>query len=317
MKKLTLASIILVLLLSPVMMAVADPYVQGDDLIETTFKGTVTDLDSGEPIEDVFVYGFDEEYNEWRSSITDQNGNYYLEFKQGGTFYIYADHDDYHQEEATETVEINTETIVDFELEPKVFDTRIFGVAKDSETGEPLSDVVVNLLEIVKEDENAWLQSVDQTITGEDGKYSFEIYTGNFSLEARKQGYDRIWIEPFHVESGEEYEMDFEMVAWNQGVKGRVTDETGQPMEGIVVSMDAQWFRSMVETDENGEYEIVVPWEGSYTLRAQEEGYRPFVSQVEIANDEMEEIDIEMVESQIPAPILQLVYLILSMLGGL
>lgn len=297
-------------------MAVGDPYVKDDDLIETIFEGVVTDLETGDPISKVHVYGFDENYNDWRSVQTDEDGYYYFEFIQGGTYFLYADHDDYYQGEKVETVERNSQNTVNFELEPRVYDTRIFGVITDSETGDPISEVVVNVWEHF-EDEDSWPQHVSQIVTGEDGKFSFEIYEGEFSLDARRDGYDRLGTDPFYLKSGEEYEINLEMDQWNQGVEGKVTDEEGEPMVGIVVSIEAKRYRLATETDENGDYVLNVPFEGTFTLSAQEDGYRPFVEEIEISEGDMEEVDIEMVESQLPAPILQLLYIILSLIGGI
>ncbi len=317
MKKAVLFVISMILVMSPLMLVSADEYTPGDDLVETIFEGVVTDQVTGDPVEKANIYGFDESYNEWRSDITDEEGRYYLEFRRGGTFYIIADHEDYSQEEKIVDSEINENNIVNFELEPKVYNTTIYGTVTDSETGEPLSDVFVSIGEVYYEEYGYSTYGIDYLITDVDGKYSFEVYKGNFSISAQKEEYSRYWSDPFFVDEGEEYQLDIELEPWDQGVFGKVTDEEGNPISDLVVTLENDWIRSNDVTDENGEYEIITPWAGEYTLKAHEDGYRPFVENIDIGEGEMEEVDIEMVESQLPSPILTIVYMIMSLLAGL
>ena len=317
MKKAVLFVLSMILVMSPLMLVSADEDTPGDDLVETVFEGVVTDLVAEKPIENVLISGFDESYSEWRSDITDEEGRYYLEFRRGGTFYIIADHEDYYQEEKIVDSEINENNIVNFELEPKIYNTTIYGTVTDSETGEPLSDVVVSLGEVYYDDSGHKTKWGEYLITDVDGKYSFEVFKGNFSISARKEEYYGYSSEDFFVDEGEEYQLDIELEPWDQGVFGKVTDEEGNPISDLVVTLENDWIRANDVTDENGEYEIITPWAGEYTLKAHEDGYRPYVENIDIGEGEMEEVDIEMVESQLPSPILTIVYMIMSLLAGL
>lgn len=317
MRKILFLSIAMVLMLSPVIIAFGNPYVKDDDLIETIFEGVVTDLDTGDPIPEVKVYAFDEGYDEWRSVYTNEDGYYYFEFRQGGTFYLFAEHPDYNQGEKTETVEMNSQTTVNFELEMIVYDTRIFGIVTDFETGEPIAEAMVNIWELWDEDGEVRWSIASQVITGSDGKYSCEVFQGNYSLDVGAEYYDRYIEESLFLESGEEYEHDVELHPWNQGVKGTITDEEGEPLENIGVSLSSDYFRIGTNTDENGDYELFVPKEGILSFSAQGDGYRPFVTDVEITDDEMEELDVEMVESYLPPTLLRAVYIILILISGI
>jgi hypothetical protein len=317
MKKLTILMLAMAILSSPAMMVSANDSTQGDDLLETVFKGTVTDITNGEPIEDVYVYGFDDGYNERKFDVTDENGHYYLEFKKGGTYFIFADHDDYHQGDATENVDVNEETVIDFELEPRVYNTRIFGIVTDSETGDPLDEAVVSLGFVVQTPMGWRINRINSTISDNDGSYSFDISEGNYSLDVYKEGYNSESTRPFFVESGENFEKNIELDKWSQGVFGIVTNRDGEPMADITVSLEGDRMRGNDVTDENGYYKIRVIKGGQFTLKAHEDGYRPYIMPLNIHEDEMKEVDISMVESHLPSPILRIVYLILSLLGGI
>lgn len=317
MKRVAIVIIMLMICVLPFTMVEADVDTPGDDLIETVFQGIVTDMETGDPIENAQMYGFDDGYNEWRYDTTDDEGRYYLEFMRGGTFYLYAEHEDYYQEEIIVESDINVKNDLDFELEPKVFNTTIYGTVTDSETGEPISDVVVVLYEVEYEGNGYSGYGIGYMVTSEEGTYSFEAYRGDFEVRANMEEYYTYWSEPFFVDEGERYQLDIEMYPWNTGVNGVVKDEQGNPMSDIVVTLENDWLRTNDVTDENGEYEIIIPRGGEFTLKAHEDGYRPYVETITIQDGEMEEVNIEMVESQLPSPVLKIIYIILSLLAGL
>lgn len=312
-------SLAMILLAAPVLYSLADDQTQGDDLIETVFKGIVTDIETGGPLKGVSIYGFDENYNEWKSDFTDEDGKYYLEFSRGGTYYIYAEHSEYYQVEIKEEVEINTETTLDINMEPKVFDTLIYGYITDYMTGEPIEGAVVALMEVVySSDGGGWTgESIEYYYTEEDGSYSFDAFQGNFSVWAGKQGYNDDYEDPFFVRGGSEYRVDISLIAWDEGVFGRVTDDDGDPVQGVYVSIHNDYTYDLSVTDEDGNYKIWVPAPGEFTLEVREDGYMPYVETIVIEEDEMLEHDIMIEESQLPLPILRLVYVILSLLGGI
>ena len=316
MKRTVVALALLICLLSTALVF-ADENTPGDDLIETTFYGIVVDSVTLEPIEGAYVFGFDDDFREYRGSVTNSKGEYYLEFHRGGHYNLYADHDLYEQGSADATVEMNDKTEMDFELIPKVFDTVIYGTVTDASTGDPLPEVMVNLYEYIEYDDGGYYQFISYQITGSDGNYSFETYEGVFRVYASKEGYDRIWKE-ITVGSGEKAHLDIALEQWARGIYGKVTDQDGNPMEGVAVALETD-NRNSIEftttTDENGDYEIRVPREGQYTLKAFEDGYRPYSEDVRIPPDEMVERDIEMTKARLPDPLLRILYAILALLG--
>ena len=315
--KSTVIALALLICLLPTALVFADENTPGDDLIETAFYGTVVDSVTLEPVEGAWVYGYDDDFREYRSSRTNSEGEYYLEFNRGGHYNLFADHDLYEQGSADATVEMNDKTEIDFELIPKVFDTVIYGAVTDASTGDPLPEVMVNLYEYIEYDDGGYYQFISYQITGIDGNYSFEAYEGEFVVYTSKEGYDAILYE-ITVGSGERYQLDIELVEWARGVFGKVTDQEGNPMAGVAVALETD-NRNSIEftttTDENGEYEIRVPRQGQYTLKAFEDGYRPYNEDVRIPPDEMVEHDIEMTKARLPDPLLRILYAILALLG--
>ncbi len=318
MNKLPCLLLALMFCLTSLTIVSGDNHTPGDDLIETSFSGTVTDSTTHEPVQSAYVYGFDDDFREYRSSVTDEEGQYYLEFNTGGHYSLYVDNEGYEQATANETVDINTNTIIDFELVPKVYDTRLFGIVSDDGTGEPLSDAFIRVWEIITYEDGESYSFVQTITTGADGKYSFDLYEGTFQLEVGKEGYDRYFSYYISLESGEQLEYNVELVQWARGVFGTVHDEDGDPFPGVTVSLESDNRNSnefTTTTDENGEYEIRVPRGGDYTLKAFIDGYRPYNEDIEVPQDSMVEQDIEMNRALLPDPLLRILYLILSLLG--
>jgi protocatechuate 3,4-dioxygenase beta subunit len=313
-------SLILALLfcMMPFLVVDADPNTPGDDLIETSFSGTVLDSETQRPVAQASVYGHDDDYRFMQATHTNEDGRYYLEFKDGGHYTLYVDHPDYEPASDEATVEINTDTEMDFSLVPKVYDTRLFGIVSDDGTGEPLSDAFIRVWEIITYEDGESYSFVQTTTTGADGKYSFNLYEGTFQIEVGKEGYDRYFSFYISLESGEQLEFNVELVQWARGVFGTVHDEDGDPFPGVTVSLESDNRNSnefTTTTDENGEYEIRVPRGGDYTLKAFMDGYRPYNEDIEVPQDSMVEQDIEMNKALLPDPLLRILYLILSLLG--
>jgi hypothetical protein len=203
-------------------------------------------------------------------------------------------------------------------LVPKVFDTSVYGIVTDSVTGAPLRDVYITLWEFVEWEDGWSYTRIADYQTKEDGKYSFEAFEGTFVLDAVIEGYDQYHSDVVELVSGDSLELNIELSQWTRGVTGIVYDENGDPMEGVAISLEGDGRRSgefTATTDENGFYEIRVPWGGQYTLKAFYDGYRPYNEDVQMPQDEMLEQDIDMKKALLPGPLLQIVYFILSLIG--
>jgi 5-hydroxyisourate hydrolase-like protein (transthyretin family) len=293
----------------PLATVAGDNNTPGDDLIETTFYGTVTDSVTGEPIEGAYVYSFDSDYRHSRGDMTDEDGDYYLEYNLGGDFYIYTDMQGYNNGQQLETVQINDKTEVDFKLDPIHYAHKIFGTVTDSKTGEPLTDVDI-FVYIIK---NGNYDTVVATITEDDGKYSIDVNDGTYEVDFFAEGYQAVGKEV--VVSSQDMQLDIAMEKFTQGVTGVVTYENGNPIEGIIVTLQSNMGYYSDETDEDGNYQIYVSDPGFYTLEAYASGHRPFSQDITIDEGEMQNIDIELQKAFLPDPFVRLIYRILSILG--
>jgi 5-hydroxyisourate hydrolase-like protein (transthyretin family) len=208
---------------------------------------------------------------------------------------------------------------MDLEMAPKVFDTGIYGIVTDSETGTPLAEVYISLYEFIDDQNGQGYQWVSDFQTKDDGTYSFEVYEGSFVVSAGKEGYDQYVSDTIVLVSGDSVELNIGLSEWTRGVTGTVYDENGDPLEGVAITLEGGNGRRAGEftatTDENGFYEIRVPWGGQYTLKAFYDGYRPYNEDVQVPQDDMLEQDIDMQKAILPGPLLQIVYFILSLIG--
>jgi 5-hydroxyisourate hydrolase-like protein (transthyretin family) len=295
----------------PLSTVTGDNNTPGDDLIETTFYGIVTNSETGAPIEGAYVYSFDSDYSHYQGDITDEEGNYYLEFNLGGDFYIYAEMQDYKSGQELQSVDVNDKTEVDFELDPILYTSKIYGTVTDSVSGEPLDGVAINVYSV---DDRGYMYNVKNSGTGSNGMYAIDIEDGTYAIEFFKNGYSAVIKEDIVVE-GEDLKLDIAMVKFTQGVTGVVTNENGNPMEGIGVSLQSNMGRYYDQTDEDGNYEIFVSEPGFYTLEAYASGHRPFSQDITIDEGEVQDIDIELQKAYLPDPIVRLIYRILSILG--
>lgn len=293
----------------PIATVAGDNNTPGDDLIETTFYGTVTDSVTGDPIEGAYVYSFDSDYSHYRGDTTDEDGSYYLEYNLGGDFYIYAEMLDYVTGQELQSVKVNDKTEVDFELDPIHYTSKIFGTVTDSVTGGPIENVNVNIY--ATDDRGYFSKGMS---TGIDGKYSLDVNDGTYTMEFWISGYDTV-VKDSVVVDGKDVQLDVTLEKFTQGVTGVVTDENGNPMEGIGVSLQSNMGYFYDETDEDGNYEIYVSDPGFYTLEAYASGHRPFSQDITIDEGKVQNIDIELQKAYLPDPFVRLIYRILSILG--
>ena len=311
MNKTILAILAILACFLPMATVAGDSHTPGDDLIETTFYGTVSDNETGDPIEGVWISGWDNNFINYQSDYTDKEGTYYLEFNIGGDFYLYAQKEDYDLSQVTESVMINDKTQVDFKLDPIHYSSKIFGTVTDSMTDDPLPDVQITIYNIMSDGSISYYHGFR---TGADGKYSFGVNDGTYALNFYTNGYDQYTQEKVVI-SGEDYQLDVKMDPFQQGIYGHVTNENGDPIEGIGVRLDNDYYVAYNVTDKEGNFKITIPEPGDYTVSAYASGHRPFSQKVTIGEGEMQQIDIQLEKAYLPDPIVRIIYVILSILG--
>jgi hypothetical protein len=181
--KMVIASMLLCFLL--VSSVTGDDQESGIDLRTSAFYGMVSDNDTGEPIINALIYSFDSDYQNYYKTITDENGYYYLEVDFGGVYYLYANKEDYDDQECIAWVEPGNQNEVNFNLDPKQFDHVIFGEVVDSDSNERLSDVHIILYSYVG-DVPRPLKEHD---TNSSGEFLFNLNDGRYTLSFEKKDY--------------------------------------------------------------------------------------------------------------------------------
>jgi hypothetical protein len=307
MNKAILAMIVAVAFFPSLTFAVGDSF--APDPLGGIIYGTVYDNSTGEPLSGADVYIFDDNYQSSKVVNTDENGIYTVNVLKGGNFYLYAEYPFYENSEVEYvSVNINEEVEQDFRLDPINYSSRIYGTVTDSETGDPL----YTWIEICEEGSNysVWLIS-----SPSDGYYSLDVNAGTYTIICSSENYYHFNSDPFVVDEGEEFEFNIEMEKINQGINGKVTDENGDPMVDIYVNLqnDNCWIYGT--TDDEGQYEIMAEYPGTYNLTVNADGHRPFLKEVTIEKDQMLEEDIQMEKAYLPDPILRFIYFILDLLG--
>ncbi|MCF7858877.1 MAG: carboxypeptidase regulatory-like domain-containing protein [Candidatus Cloacimonetes bacterium] len=148
----------------------------------TILRGHITDASTNEPIQaEIFIEGLDdtgeyrnpylsnEEFGAFYRLLT--TGNYYVTFSAYG-----------YESQTLEDVEISADypTIVDLELNPVVPNSLISGVVTDADTGDPIENAIVELLD----------HNIPATLTNEDGEYTISnIYDYTYDLLVYKNAY--------------------------------------------------------------------------------------------------------------------------------
>ena len=273
----------------------------------TQFQGTVTDAETGEPLDMAFIYCVHNVTNKPYRTTTDLDGYYILDLDTSGEYKLIASKDEYEPSSKYAQVHYSDIKTVNFELEPMDLNGTVYGTVYDSETEEPLEDARVRL-------ENIDTQEVHHLVTEKDGKYQKDVVPGNFSLRVTKNNYQRYDVELFEVSEGEKKKMDVPLEEIKNGIRGVVTDENGDPLELVeIVVQNNQVYINHI-TDQDGRYDIRIP-PGQYEISARKAPYRPYNEDVQIEKDEIKEHDIEMKRSPVLGFIERILMFIWNLLG--
>lgn len=269
-----------------------------------TVVGTVTDEDTGEPIEDARVtisyHGIT------RTDMTDANGKY--SFNNVPLCFCLKNISVYKDgyEDQSKDVGVNKLTVVDFELEPaeggsnKPNHGSITGTITDINNGEPIQGAKV-LLE--------YHDVLRTEVTGADGKYRFDDVPECFCLKNLTVTKDGYMTETAEVAVGGVTVVDFQLIfmelePFEGTVMGTVWDyHDRQPLEGARVELEYHGTIREVYTDANGEYRFdQVPECRCYkNVSVTLKGYLPETKQVSVSGETV--VDFELtIEEQEPGP---------------
>jgi outer membrane protein OmpA-like peptidoglycan-associated protein len=88
---------------------------------EQILKGTITDKESGDFLEDAKMSLFDEKYQLLKGNVTNKRGQYSFEVECGKTYYVRAEKRNYETKEGSISIEkVNGESYLSLELEKRI-----------------------------------------------------------------------------------------------------------------------------------------------------------------------------------------------------
>ncbi len=130
-------------------------------------------------------------------------------------------------------------------------------------------------------DESGWESVRGQVSTDTNGVFTAGgLEAGTYRLRAWAMGFASRLTEPFAVGDGESKDVGALRLVTGAGIAGRVTDDSGKPVEGAGVSVaDASakpvYLFSMFSTGSDGRYEVRGLELGTYSVRFEAKGYAP------------------------------------------
>lgn len=146
---------------------------------------------------------------------------------------------------------------------------------KVSRGSDPVSGFMIRVLEL-NEELNAPV-GVGKGQTGEDGTYEIALWKpGRYVVALLGSPESRAFLarKNITVEAGEKAEtVDFPLKS--ASVRGKVVDESGNPIAAADVFLRWSGMERWASTNEQGELEFPLEEEGSGDVRAEKEGYRP------------------------------------------
>jgi len=229
-----------------------------------TIAGTVTDAETGLPLEGVMVKAMpiDEETDghgggwwcHWMA-MTGEDGTYLIEEMEPGDYELTAMSSSYYAGE-TEVEVVDGETVTaDFALEALMFGS-LSGTVIDAETSLPLAGAFVRVavaepakkkMSLPAAGNRHWGGGCGQhyyVMTGEDGTYFIDnVIVDYYEARASLFGYNPADPVGFFVLEGETAVADFALEPLTYGaLEGYITDaDTGDPIEGAWVMLRRDW----------------------------------------------------------------------------
>jgi len=248
-----------------------DPY-------ECTIFGNIYDSETGEPIENTYIYldGYSDDGEGYYISEEPGEDAYYDFFIPPGEYELRAYGDGYGRGEETADIEDGEEVQLDFHLMPL---SSISGIVYDGETSEPLPDIYIRLYEDGYRYDTSW--------SNETGNYLHYMESGEYSLEIYgAEGYKDFEYD-FDISEDEHIVYDIYLEPDLTRLSGYVYNlSSGEPIDGAYVSADNwdTWDWDSTRTDENGYYELY-PGVGEVSIYVSEEGYKSEYDSVTMEED--------------------------------
>ncbi|MEF8874552.1 MAG: carboxypeptidase regulatory-like domain-containing protein [Candidatus Thermoplasmatota archaeon] len=238
-----------------------------------TLEGTVTDKDTGEPIQyaSVTPAGY------MLGAMTDEDGYYNIENISIGEHSVVASTSGYENATKNVTIEKDEVSTLDFQLEKaeEVEKATVKGTIREQISEEPIEGATVKI-------EN------ETTKSNSTGKYKIMVEPGEYTITYSKEGY-----RPFSTDETLEKGEIQTIKVWlenisNPIIKGTVEDQdSDEPIEGATVKISDK----TATTTADGEFEITLEEPGEYTVEISKDGYKSYSSEETFQEIKVYEID--------------------------
>ncbi len=254
----------------------------GDSSENSIACGYVKDVDTGDPIEDAFIYlrGRDNQWEFYENDTNTDSFGFYSMNVPSGRYRITVYADGYLSEESgPHEIDENETAWVNFSLSPRPPENSVIcGIITDEGTGSPINGVNISLL---------WQGGQDQfyrndTISDHTGFYYMNVAAGEIELEAEASGYFREYLDDVAIDEFETLWVNFSLSPRppeNSVICGIITDEgTGSPINNARVTFEwidvntGHEYQKDTHTDSSGFYSMNIA-AGELYLDIREQGY--------------------------------------------
>ncbi len=263
-------------------------------LDDATVSGTVVDVDSGTPIQDVLVviqtWNESSEQGGSNYTWTDSNGQYFMNIMSGwGEITMTTPGYTMYRQDSLE-ISPGEDLVVDAAL--RATTATVMGNVTDGGTGLPIQNARVFLVDMT-------FTTMTMAITNASGAYVLDAFDGaDLLLGAEADGYSQS-VMNVDINVSDVLWIDFELRSVDAWCTGVVTDAiTGDPLPGTWVEFHSADFNDGTDTDGSGAYNISLV-SGDYSVNANAPDHMNTMIDVTISPGE-NVLDIQLMPWNIP-----------------
>jgi uncharacterized protein YjdB len=235
-----------------------------------TVTFTVSDADTSDPIEEVYIEISDSNHDYYDQASTGPDGKAYINLLNG-SYYYEASAAGYQGVSAVSFDVLGSAMSIDFSMAPIPKYTVTFTVT-DAVSGTPISDVLIEVYSY------GWF--IAEAYTDSNGQAIIDLPDDNYNYQANAIGYNSVSAVPFVV-SGFDMSINFSMtLSPKHTVTFNVKDaNSSDPIDGVWIDVyDSDWnYIGWVLTDSSGQGTIDLP-DGSYYYAVSASGYEDISS---------------------------------------
>ncbi|MDO9577160.1 MAG: carboxypeptidase regulatory-like domain-containing protein [Candidatus Cloacimonadales bacterium] len=236
-------------------------------------EGYIYDSVTLEPINDSWVSAYDG--MNYYSTGTDDG--YYQLYLPNGTYDVWAEADMHYQQYVEDVIINDNFVILDFYLDPVIFEGSLQGTIYEEGTTNPIPFVDISVQNNV-----FWTG----TTSDENGHYYFDMPNGTFNLNAWHPLYYGVYLENIVINNNAvTLDIEMEPVAFDGALEGFVYEEgTTNPVTYAFIEVYGNYWTSTM-SDNAGFYHVDLP-NGLYSLDCWKDNYfGTHVDNIEINNN--------------------------------